>query len=124
MKSIIFLLLALFVVETIVADTLETPHDALRCGSNLVSVGDSRYEVRGKCGAPADVVTWEEDRTQRDFRPPREWDPERGPLLPFLATERVLVEKWTYDFGPTRFLYLLTFENGRLVRIVTRGYGG
>ncbi|WP_082048073.1 DUF2845 domain-containing protein [Geoalkalibacter ferrihydriticus] len=34
-----------------------------------------------------------------------------------------VVDEWTYNFGPRRFLLHLIFENGRLRQIETGGYG-
>lgn len=33
------------------------------------------------------------------------------------------IEKWVYNFGPTQFIYYLTFANGRLRRIQASEYG-
>ena len=30
---------------------------------------------------------------------------------------------WTYNFGPSRLVYRLTFRDGKLVHIETSGYG-
>jgi Protein of unknown function (DUF2845) len=30
---------------------------------------------------------------------------------------------WTYNFGPTRFVYYLTFQEGKLIDITTGDYG-
>ena len=42
---------------------------------------------------------------------------------PYLAVEDILIEEWTYNLGPTRFIRYLIFENGRLVDIKTGDYG-
>ena len=34
-----------------------------------------------------------------------------------------IIETWTYNFGPRAFLRRLKFVDGRLVKIVTGGYG-
>jgi hypothetical protein len=41
----------------------------------------------------------------------------------FPAVREVRVEEWVYNFGPTQLMSSLIFENGRLVRIRTLGYG-
>jgi hypothetical protein len=38
-------------------------------------------------------------------------------------TVDVVIDEWTYDFGPRRFVHYVTFENGKLVKISTGGYG-
>jgi len=71
----------------------------LRCNDSLVTRGLTPFEVLERCGAP-------EFETQfADYRYP-------GIL--------VYVDEWTYDLGRNKFRRLLTFENGRLVRIETR----
>jgi hypothetical protein len=109
----------------LLVSALTTPQahagDGLRCGSKLVSAGDSSGEVRSLCGAPDNVAQHTERRTVRQAR-----------SVPCAAgvcvvmvedTVEVPVEEWTYDFGPHRFLQFLRFEQGRLVRVTSGGYG-
>jgi hypothetical protein len=96
----------------------------LRCGSKLISVGDSKYDVLRKCGEPAHVETWQEFRTGRDLFISVPVSPEveifrRSPTV----QEFVTVEEWEYDLGQSRFIRYLRFENGRLIRIRTGDYG-
>lgn len=94
------------------------------CDGGIVSTGDRKFEVFTKCGEP----TWRdmrfEKRLKRDFFrelfPPRERERYREP---FLVEEFVEIEEWVYNFGTTRFIRFLTFENGILVSIETGGYG-
>ena len=62
-----------------------------------MSLGDSLGDVRTKCGEPTEKVV----RSRR----------------------RVRHELWRYDFGPTRFVQLLNFKGGVLVRIEEGEYG-
>jgi len=71
----------------------------LRCEDQLIQEGFTFVEVLERCGTPA-------FETQRP-----EW------LVPGVV---VFVDEWTYELGRNRFRRLLTFENGRLVRIETR----
>nr|WP_090445794.1 DUF2845 domain-containing protein [Pseudomonas benzenivorans] len=74
--------------------------DTLRCGSQLVSVGDRSFEVEQKCGAPAfrDLVGYT--------------------LGPYERRE-LKIEEWIY--GPSSgMLTILTFEGNRLTRIERR----
>jgi hypothetical protein len=100
---------------------LSAPSFALRCGSRLVSKGDTKYEVIRKCGEPDFVDAWEEELIQRDFGFRREFDSESRRYTwhrePFLVKETVRIEEWTYNFGSTRFLRYLRFENGILTSI-------
>lgn len=70
----------------------------MRCGNDLVEVGDTMETVAKKCGAP-DRVTIEK-----------------------LPSGRPLVV-WVYDFGKNQFLHLANFDGGLLVGVFTRGYG-
>lgn len=104
--------------------------NSFRCGSNLVSVGDSKYQVRAKCGAPSYKEVRREKKIKRDlyrdlFPPPgyqgrREQEKYREPLL---VEEYVDIEEWTYNRGPNSLITTLTFENGKLVDVDTDGYG-
>lgn len=81
-----------------------------RCRLGTFSTGEVRARVRGLCGPPSRVQAWTERRPGRGFggRPER---------------VHVRVENWVYDFGPRRFTYTYTFENGRLVRVKSGDYG-
>ncbi len=86
---------------------------ALRCGSDLISVGDRKLEVLRSCGEPDFVDRWEEVRSGHLYYFGH-WYPN---------TETVVIEEWSYNFGPSRFIRILRFENGRLEKIETSGYG-
>jgi len=67
----------------------------MQCGTQIVTPGASPFEVREKCGEPTRI--------------------EPGPGIGR--------EQWIYNFGPTEFVYYLTFVNGELERIEVGGYG-
>lgn len=78
--------------------------DAFRCGVGLVNVGDSEQTVIDKCGPPT-------KSTRKTIR-------RRGVTT--------VLDEWTYDFGSTQFVRVLTFNGtlDRLLSIITRGdYG-
>lgn len=84
--------------------------DSLRCGSRLVSVGDTKAEVLIKCGSPA----WKDNWTNE--------------LIDDVntATERrvsTTMDRWVYNFGSHSFLEFLLFENGSLTSITPGDYG-
>lgn len=102
----------------------DSPVSALRCGQYIISREATQSEVRRKCGSPANIETWEQERIKRDFFkdiPAR--SPEELSQEPLLLKEYIRVEEWEYNFGPTRFIYYLRFENGRLKRITAGDYG-
>ncbi len=89
----------------------------LRCGSRIISVGDTTYDVRQKCGRPDLIDAWEEaahgyvshfyDYGHERYR------------LPYLVKGPIQMERWTYDFGSNRLIQHLIFENGYLIRILS-----
>lgn len=87
----------------------------LRCGGDVVADGDRKFEVLQKCGEPAQKDTRIEERQVSRL------DPRRKVLRTYTVT--VPVEVWTYNFGPGRLLYFVTFEDGVVVDIQTGGYG-
>ncbi|WP_373389112.1 DUF2845 domain-containing protein [Pseudomonas alcaligenes] len=71
--------------------------ETLRCGTQLVSVGDRAFEVERKCGVPA----------YRDLV---------GYTLGGYDRRELKIEEWVY--GPDNgMLSILTFEGNRLTRI-------
>jgi hypothetical protein len=86
---------------------------SLDCSGGIVAVGDAKIDLLGKCGPPSLQEVVELDRTalQRYGLP--------GGGRRVSAT----VERWTYNFGPTRFLQFVTLEAGRIVSIVRGSYG-
>ena len=72
---------------------------SLRCGGNLIDIGDSKSRVAYLCGQPVtkDIV----GRTQV---------PESRRGVEFI------VERWTYDTS-SQYFTILTFKGDRLVRM-------
>ena len=100
---------------------------AFRCGTQLVSLEDTRNEVLRMCGQPTSVDSWEEERILRDFRTYRDYDPSTSKYKwyrePFLVKVQVNIELWTYNLGSTQFIRYLRFENGTIKEITTGGKG-
>jgi hypothetical protein len=93
--------------------------DAMRCGSKLVTDGDSAAKVLSRCGEPEQIV---ETLVYRTFRPLHLQGTHAFPVG-IETTVGILVEKWTYNFGPMKLMRVLHFENGYLVEVETLGYG-
>ena len=86
---------------------------SLRCGGRLVSVGDARIDLLGRCGEP----------TFRERRIDERWEGVTvGAVGQGLRTTSV-VEDWSYDFGPGSFVHVVTLVNGRITAIEFRSYG-
>ncbi|MFA5514876.1 MAG: DUF2845 domain-containing protein [Desulfuromonadales bacterium] len=86
---------------------------AMRCGNQLVHIGDGKFDVLEKCGEPVLREEREEERYFRIFR--------EGGF--FEVLQEVTVEEWTYNLGPNMFIRVLRFENGRLHSIEIGEYG-
>jgi len=87
----------------------------LRCGNDVVAVGDRKFDLLQKCGEPA----LKERRTKE--RSYKTWDAARRHLREVTVT--VEVEDWTYNFGPHRFYYVVRMEDGRIVDVESEGRG-
>jgi len=90
--------------------------DDLRCGDRLVSEGDKASLVRERCGPPT------ETRLERKLVPAVIW--RNGRRIQIAGGDReVVVEFWTYNLGPNRFMRQFKLEDGVVVEIKTLGYG-
>jgi hypothetical protein len=98
--------------------TAQASADSMRCGHQLVSSGDSRSEVRAKCGEPTDVET----RTVLR-RSGFDIQGRRGLNFNQDTFVEIPIEVWTYNFGPYKLMRQVQFINGRIDEILTMGYG-
>lgn len=83
--------------------------DTLRCGQRLVTDGDTLYEVRTRCGEPVSALRRTEYRTVRLWVAGRAVE----------QSIEISIDEWIYDFGPHRFVQHLTFEQGKLITVVS-----
>src|SRR5262245_48309064 len=106
-----------------------TSAHALKCDHRLVSLGESKTEVWSECGVPDTTDSRVIYRAVPVDAAPF-YDPTHAPFYDAAHIVRavtylpVIIEVWTYNFGPQRFLQELSFEDGRLVEIraLERGY--
>jgi hypothetical protein len=87
--------------------------DGMSCPGGVISVGDSRLDLLGKCGTPtlvesrpAQVTEWVGDRVQGASR-----------------TVTITIETWTYDLGSSRLVQYVKLEAGKVMNVRTGGYG-
>jgi len=95
-----------------------------RCGNEIISVGDRKFDVLRKCGEPSNVDVRQEVRTRNLGSVVL--GPEKRIQIypaPFLVDELVTIEEWEYNSGPAKFIRYLTFENSFLVSIALGDYG-
>lgn len=97
--------------------------ESLQCGEKWITNGTSQAEVAARCGQPTQIehqTTYGETGTAVG--------PAVGPfgVLPPIGVRsgsETPVEVWTYNFGPTRLMQRIRFENGVVVKIESLGYG-
>lgn len=105
---------------------------SLRCGVRLITVGDVKARVLAECGEPDQVEVWEEERVYKFRDHPSYYgvyenyeysgrDYEYG--KPYRIRRLVIVEEWTYNHGPGRFMDHLRLENGVVRHIQSGDYG-
>jgi len=94
-----------------------TTAQALSCDGRLVESGDNIAYVREVCGEPTYVSSHQEMRSVYGAYAGR-----YGYYGQQVGTT-VQVDVLVYDFGPTRFIEELTFENGVLRAERIAGYG-
>ena len=92
--------------------------DAMRCGTRLVTPGDSKVEVLNRCGEPLHKETVKLLTTSH----------ERDLLLSsakirenrLKTEETVAIDQWTYKLEAGKFLRILTFR-GNVLESITFG---
>lgn len=105
-----------------------SPALAFRCGSKLVSEGDHYTKVLKFCGEPIGIqerMIYREGPTRPRLRVegPNGIRLEQEVLRYNRSYVEVLVEEWTYNFGPHRLMRLVRFENGFVADVDQLGYG-
>ena len=70
---------------------------SIRCGNELVRVGDPTIQLLQRCGEPD--------------------------LKELLNTDGLITERWTYNCGSLRFMRIITLRGGVIQRIEAADYG-
>lgn len=89
---------------------------AFRCGSGLVSSGDTKTQVLVTCGKPTSKEKSCENRQEYTTTD------KYGKIRKFRKCGKKL-EIWHYNCGDGDFIYALTFENNILKNETTEGRG-
>jgi len=84
--------------------------DTVACKRGTVFVDDSRAEVLMKCGEPEGKESHQEELSERLDRSTKQ-------------KQFVIVEEWTYNFGPNELMSFVTLRNGKVTGIRTGDYG-
>ncbi|HSN16068.1 MAG TPA: DUF2845 domain-containing protein, partial [Anaeromyxobacteraceae bacterium] len=101
MRSLTFVLLTGFALA---AASPARAEDSLRCDGGIVSIGDSKLDLLGKCGPPTLRDSHRDERVVARATSSGEGQ-ERH-----VGSRRVVrtVERWTYDHGRNRFSNTVT----------------
>ena len=81
----------------------------------MVALGDPQYKVHRVCGDP-DARQWRVTYHAQSSQG-------RVSGAPVTIYVPVVIEVWLYDFGPRRFVQVVSFEHGRVVALQPVGYG-
>jgi hypothetical protein len=92
-----------------------SPALGLTCNRQVVSEGQTAWQVMAICGEPTHV----EEKIETVFVQLYDEQFRRYILSPLYVRKT----QWTYNFGSSRLVYFLTFEEGTLRQIHTGGYG-
>jgi hypothetical protein len=99
-------------ITTLLTIAAAAPAHAFRCGPRIITRGDPAEKLLQFCGEPASVQSRvvEMPHVTKDWR-----------VYP--GIEEVLVEEWTYNFGPYQLMRVVRLENGLVAEIKSLGYG-
>jgi len=100
-KSVLIVLLGLlvFLMAGQLARAGQSKLTSLRCGSDLIDIGDSKSRVMYLCGQPISKEVIGQTKI-----------PDNKSGIEFI------IERWTYDTS-IRYFTILTFKGDRLVRL-------
>jgi hypothetical protein len=101
---------------------------AMRCGTHIITRGDSQAKVLRYCGEPTQArsrfITRGARHSAFEVRRPQEGVQVRtGNRYDYYVSEEVLVEEWVFNLGPNKLMREVTFENGYVVKVDTLEYG-
>ena len=101
LRSVVYFLAVLIILSA--GDEVFARDDTLRCGNDLINLGETMFEVRKSCGEPYSIRDVGEKRQFRVFNKKKR------------SVEFVLyLTEWIYERNDG--IYVLTFEGSRLVR--------
>lgn len=90
--------------------------------SKIISEGMLQYEVEARCGEPTSKTTnlgpisvVETDTLRKNA------ESQFGQSVKVITPTQI--DQWVYDFGPSKFMRVLRFENGVLRSIQSGKYG-
>lgn len=109
--------------------TFSSPVYAFYCDNYIIGEKDTAARVLARCGEPATATSWTEEEsrgTQIYAGAPIRTRYGKIVLAQGSMQQQSIihtVEEWVYNFGPSRFMYIVRFKDGRIVKIDRDGYG-
>lgn len=96
---------SLIFIIIILISSIVSPSYALRCGNQLVLEGDSKFDLKKKCGDPDFIDSYQENvpiYNQAGYQ---------------IGTATKTVDKWYYQKLPNEFKYEIIFSEGNIKEI-------
>ena len=90
--------------------------DSMRCGTRLITDGDTAAKVEARCGEPSSITR------AAILRRPALWRHGR-PYYLSVYPEPVAVEFWTYNLGSHKLMRRIRIEDGIVTDIETLSHG-
>ena len=109
MKHTLCSILVMLIISATQIPSYAIQSDSLYCDGRIISIGDTAGEVISKCGQPA--YTFQREQNIVDE------------LYPTRIITTVIIDDWTFNFGPDRFQYHMLLKNGRVMGIESLDYG-
>jgi len=121
--------------------TVQAASDSMRCGSRVISTGDTKAEILLKCGEPMlkETIAIKERSKELQLKSAADFSAEKNShrinkpanaaakesfgnqyqsgQINLESRVALPIDRWTYDLGKGRFLRILIFEGGTLVNI-------
>lgn len=127
MKAMQLLQFFLVLAVALLVAPLSAADNHMRCGTKLVSVGDTKAEVLLTCGEPLtkETIAVGEQTERSEFRAKYPLLVKHGLLnrgggsgsLERESSVTFPIDQWTYNIGTGKFLRILIFQGGRLAVI-------
>jgi hypothetical protein len=103
--------------------TMPADSQAFRCGRGLVNIGDRTGKVLIECGPPTSKESVGSQTVSRTGKVVRPGKKEKASAPSSSKGHASKQDHWFYNCGDHDFIYVLTFEEGVLVKEETAGYG-
>jgi hypothetical protein len=110
MKPTLYSILVMLIVTATQVPSYAVQTGTLYCDGQIVSIGNTAGEVISKCGQPTYTFQHEQKIVDEYYTTSR-----------IITT--IIIDDWTFNFGPDRFQYRLLLKNGRVAEIESLDYG-